>query len=125
MDAYLFAGRNAAGGQQFLRREQHARRAKSALQRVAGDERLLQIGDLFGIGHALDGLDVRTTAPSTRTLQAPHTPCSQPTWLPVSPTSSRRKSTSVLRASTVAGVSSPFTVTTMSWKRAFMVAPAR
>ena len=42
----------------------------------------------------------RTTTPSTRTVQAPQTPCSQPTWLPVSARSSRRKSTSVLRAST-------------------------
>ena len=26
----------------------------------------------------------RTISPSTRTVQAPQTPCSQPTWLPVS-----------------------------------------
>ena len=29
----------------------------------------------------------RTGAPSTRTVQAPHTPCSQPTCEPVSPSS--------------------------------------
>ena len=27
----------------------------------------------------------RTGRPSTSTVQAPHTPCSQPTWVPVSP----------------------------------------
>ena len=34
----------------------------AALQRVALDERLLQIGDLAGIGHALDGVDARAVA---------------------------------------------------------------
>ena len=40
----------------------------------------------------------RTMSPSTRTVQAPHTPCSQPTCEPVSPSSSRRKSTRCWRA---------------------------
>ena len=42
----------------------------------------------------------RTAAPSTRTVQAPHTPCSQPRCVPVRWHRSRRKSASVRRAST-------------------------
>ena len=56
----------------------------------------------------------RTISPFTRTVQAPQTPCSQPTWLPVSAKSSRRKSTSVLRASTRSLTRSPLTVREMS-----------
>src|SRR6266446_6681070 len=62
MRADLFAARNAAVGQQFLRGEQHARRAITALQGVARDERFLQIGDLVRIGHAFDGVDARAVA---------------------------------------------------------------
>src|ERR1700730_11058951 len=62
MRADLFAARNAAAGQQFLRGEQHPRRAVAALQGVARDERLLQIGDLIRIGHAFDGVDARAVA---------------------------------------------------------------
>ena len=43
----------------------------------------------------------RTTRPSTRTEQAPHTPCSQPRCEPVSPRSVRRKSTRCWRTGTV------------------------
>ncbi len=42
----------------------------------------------------------RTGSPLNRIVQAPHTPCSQPTWVPVSPRSSRRKSVKSLRGST-------------------------
>ena len=38
--------------------------------------------------------------PSTSTVHAPQTPCSQPTWVPVSPISCRRKSLNRLRGST-------------------------
>src|SRR5262245_21147714 len=62
-----FAARNAARCQQFLRAEQHARRAEAALQRVARDEGLLQIGDLAAVGHPLDGIDARAVA-----LHRPH-----------------------------------------------------
>ena len=41
----------------------------------------------------------RAVRPSISTVQAPHTPCSQPTWVPVRPSSWRRKSASVMRAS--------------------------
>ena len=64
----------------------------------------------------------RTIAPSTRTVQAPQTPCSQPTWLPVRASASRRKSTSVVRASTRSCTCSPFTVRTMSCMRSLMTA---
>ena len=37
---------------------QHAGRAVAALAGVAGDERLLQVADLAGVGDALDGLDL-------------------------------------------------------------------
>src|ERR1700681_4925456 len=42
----------------------------------------------------------RTALPSTRMVQAPHTPCSQPTWVPVSRSTWRRQSASVMRGST-------------------------
>src|SRR4051812_6814274 len=47
---------HAAARQKFLRGEQHAGCAKAALQRVAAAERVLQIRDGAGVGHALDGL---------------------------------------------------------------------
>src|SRR5260221_1328737 len=40
-----------------------------------------------------------TAAPSSRTVQAPHWLVSQPTWVPVSPSTSRRKWTSRTRDS--------------------------
>src|SRR5262249_16385607 len=58
----VFAARNAAAAPQFLAGEQHALPAVAALQSVARDERLLQIGDLVGIGHAFDGVDARAVA---------------------------------------------------------------
>src|SRR5262249_32091492 len=60
--ADLLATRNTTAGQQFLRGKQHARRAIAALQRVACDERLLQIGDLVGVGHAFDRVDAGSIA---------------------------------------------------------------
>ena len=56
----------------------------------------------------------RTARPSMMTVHAPQTPCSQPTWVPVRSRSSRRKSASVLRASTDPVRAAPFTVTVMS-----------
>src|SRR3984885_4855583 len=56
----------------------------------------------------------RTAAPSTITVQAPHTPCSQPTWVPASNRSWRRKSLSSSRDSTLRRYSVPFTVTLIS-----------
>ena len=40
--------------QQVLRRDQHARRAVAALQRIALAERVLQIGDLAAVGQPFD-----------------------------------------------------------------------
>src|SRR5258707_9759047 len=56
MGADLFAARNAAAGQQFLRGEQHPRRAVAALQCVARNEPPLRIGDLIRIGPPFDGV---------------------------------------------------------------------
>src|SRR6478736_924193 len=53
--------------------------------------------------------------PSTRTVQAPHTPCSQPTWVPVSSRSWRRKSERRRRAGTAAVRRTPLTETVTSW----------
>src|ERR1700735_1335332 len=56
----------------------------------------------------------RTAAPSNITVQAPHTPCSQPTCVPASNKSWRRKSLSSIRASTWRRYGVPFTVTVMA-----------
>jgi hypothetical protein len=53
----LFPARHAASPQQLLRAEQHPGRTEAALQRVAAHECILQVGDLAGIRHALDGFD--------------------------------------------------------------------
>src|ERR1700734_3308728 len=56
----------------------------------------------------------RTATPSKITVQAPHTPCSQPTWVPASRRSWRRKSLSSMRDSTRRRCCAPFTVTVTS-----------
>ena len=53
----LLAVRRRRLPQQILRRHQHARRAKAALQRVAIAEGGLQIGDLAAVGQPFDRLD--------------------------------------------------------------------
>ena len=83
--------------QQLVRGEQHARRAEAALQRVLRAEGLLQVGERAAARPAPSIVSTRqpsawaasirqprTSAPSTRTVHAPHTPCSQPTCEPVS-----------------------------------------
>ena len=59
----------------------------------------------------------RTISPLTRNVQAPQTPCSQPMCEPVSPSSSRRKSTRCWRGWTLRVTCVPFTVrvTTRVW----------
>ena len=52
--------------------------------------------------------------PSTSTVQAPHTPCSQPTCVPVRARSWRRKSDSSRRAGARAERTTPLTRTRMS-----------
>src|SRR5262244_1286647 len=52
----------------------------------------------------------RAERSSNRMVQAPHTPCSQPRCVPVSPIVWRRKSASVSRTSTSASCRVPFTV---------------
>src|SRR6266511_3538106 len=53
-------------------------------------------------------------APSTSTVQAPHPEVSQPMWVPVRPSCSRRKWTSSMRGSTSALCSTPLTLTVIS-----------
>ena len=52
----------------------------------------------------------RTGTPSSSTVQAPHTPCSQPRCVPVRSRPSRRKSASDVRGSTAASTLRPLTV---------------
>ena len=52
-----------------------------------------------------------TATPSMATVQAPHCVVSQPTWVPVSLSRSRRKCTSRVRAGTSAVWGVPLTVT--------------
>src|SRR6516225_7569434 len=56
---------------------------------------------------------LRTACPSSMTVHAPQTPCSQPRCVPVSWQRSRRKSARVSRGSTAARLGSPLTVTSM------------
>ena len=98
--------------EQRLGREQHARRAEPALQAVALAERLLD--RVQARRSSASPSTVSTSAPSactasmrhdsagrpsTSTVQAPQTPCSQPTCVPVRPSSWRRKSESSVRGS--------------------------
>ena len=89
-------------------------RAEAALQAVRIPERLLERMELGPAPGASPSTVVsswpsactasirqeRTGSPSSSTVQAPHTPCSQPTWVPVRPSSWRRKSESSRRGST-------------------------
>src|ERR1700731_2219094 len=59
----------------------------------------------------------RTAAPSTSTVQAPHTPCSQPTWVPVRCNSWRRQSAKVRRGSTSTATAVPLTSNLMDMRR--------
>src|SRR5438270_6883684 len=55
----------------------------------------------------------RTISPFTRTVQAPQTPCSHPTWVPVSSSCSRKKSAKLSRGRTSALTHSPLTSSEM------------
>src|SRR4029450_2760957 len=55
----------------------------------------------------------RTASPSSSTVHAPQTPCSQPTCVPVRPRSCRRKSERSSRGSTESSWRVPLTVTAM------------
>ena len=63
----------------------------------------------------LDGVSVRACC--LLAVQAPQTPCSQPTCVPVSPRRWRRKSVSSSRGSTSSTTSRPFTVSLISVMR--------
>ena len=98
-----------------IARHDHARRAEAALQAVVLVEGLLHRVELSPLGEPLDGDAPRrrrpgaasmvqdlTATPSTWTTQAPHCDVSQPIWVPVRPSFSRRSSTSSVRSSTSA-----------------------
>ena len=58
----------------------------------------------------------RAGAPSISMVQAPHTPCSQPTWVPVAPSSWRRKSVSSMRGSASPSTARPLSVRRTRWR---------
>ena len=100
-------------GEEGSHGEDHARRAEPALERVALAERLLDrvervagAAEPFDRGHvgAL-GLHGEEQAGAhglavEQDRAAPQTPCSQPTWVPVRPRSSRKASTRFVRVAT-------------------------
>ena len=69
----------------------------------------------------------RTMSPLTRSVHAPHTPCSQPMCEPVRPSSSRRKSTRCWRGGTLRVTCVPFTVRviTRAWSMRARAGPWR
>ena len=98
-------------GQQLRHRHQDPRRAEAALQAVQFMEGLLdRMQGTVGPRQSFHRADLappactasirqpRAEQPSTSTVQAPHTPCSQPTWVPVMPSSPRRKSARFISA---------------------------
>ena len=66
----------------------------------------------------------RTISPLTRTVHAPHTPCSQPTCVPVSLRCSRRKSAKFRRGSTFASTRSPLTTSEIATAAVTPMPPA-
>ena len=67
----------------------------------------------------------RTISPLTRTVHAPHTPCSQPTCVPVSLRCSRRKSARFRRGSTSASTRSPLTTSEIATAAVTLTPPHR
>src|SRR6476620_7192510 len=72
MLANCVATGNAAGGQELLGADEHARRAEAALQRVPPLERGLQIGNGAGIRQSFDGFNARTIALHRKNKAAAH-----------------------------------------------------
>ena len=106
-----------------VERHQDAGGAEAALQRVMAAERMLQHREPARFGReAFDGAmrrasactasirQARAGAPSIWIVQAPQTPCSQPTCVPVAPSSWRRKSVSSMRGSASASTARPLSV---------------
>src|ERR1035437_2795265 len=76
-----------------IERHQDAGGAEAALQRVMSAECLLQHGEMARFGRE------RLDPPPIARGRPPHTPCPQPTGVPVMPRSWRRKSVNNMRGS--------------------------
>ena len=122
--------RSVGGGaplEEVGRRHQDPGRAEAALERVVAWKRLLQRRQRAVARPAPRRSRSRRPSACTasmqaargprrrraRTVQAPQTPCSQPTCVPVSPSRWRRKSESRSRGSTVSRTRRPLTVSSI------------
>ena len=104
MSTISLAGRRAAALEQVGRRHEDAGRAEAALERVvtrgtprwSGQSPSRRGPRPFASRSRPPARRAcrheRTATPSSWTVHAPQTPCSQPTWVPVRPSSWRRKS---------------------------------
>ena len=121
----------AARARVELRRDHLARDAVAALGRASLEERALERGQAVVRGRGPRRSSIarrrrprprapgrsRRSRPSTRTVQAPHSPTRQHSFVPVSPRSSRRTSRRVCCAATSRTRVRPFTVTSMGMRR--------
>ena len=110
----------APGPDQLFGRQQETRRAEPALKGAPLEELFLKGREAIAT-QAFDSDERapaactasrrqdRTALPSRSTVQAPHTPCSQPRWVPVSPSPSRSRSASVVRPLTSPSQGRPLT----------------
>ena len=112
-----------AAPDQVARGDQHRRRAKAALQRVMPVKAVAQRRHDRDRRRSLRWSrprarrrptasirQARAGSPSTRTVQAPHTPCSQPRCVPVRLRRSRRKSASDSRGGTSSAIAAPLSL---------------
>ena len=101
---HLLLGRFRAPAQEIVSRHEHARRADAALRRAVAQERRLQgeIPSPFASPSTVitsrpatwptGVMQAQTCSPSSSTVQAPQSPASQPIFVPVRPSSSRKAS---------------------------------
>src|SRR6185312_6948075 len=125
MLANLRAARVGVLFQQILRGHQHTRCTVAALQGVPVAKSSLKVGDFVAVGQALDSLYRSAmclhrkyeAGPNDLTVElhraGTHTPCSQPTCVPVRCKCSRKKSARLTRGETCASTRSPFTSSEM------------
>ena len=107
---------------QSVRRQDHSGRAKAALQPVRFAKCVLKDAEFarsrrnsfdrrnrVAVGLHREHEQERTGSPSSKTVQAPQTPCSHPAWVPTRSRSSLMASRRVLRGSTSMSRARPFT----------------